>query len=173
MRGETCYTLVMSRFREVLMAQFLVDWLSQRYGAAFEVVGEGAQDSHVDVRAYSRYLRFPDLKIQNVTAGRRVPSAPEVPWPHSIYSAIDHKDRKFPSAIKRDLVLLVEGTRPLPPQRWLETYLPMSDAYTFFGIYLVSPHGSSQPGTDNAHTYVHPMKDAFATYQPKSDTISV
>jgi hypothetical protein len=145
-----------------LIAQFFVDWLREQYGADFNVENELSQDSHVDVYAYSATAAFDDLKIQNVTAGSRVQTAPEIPWPNSIREAIMRKDEKFPADVKQELTLVIEGAHPIPDIVRLEDHLEFGDCFDFRGIYLVMPDGTinSERG-DTEKGFVYTIKNAF------------
>jgi len=124
------YNWLMKKLEELKYAEFFINRLNKRAGFDYQVKlneREKVENEFIDVYAYSKSGRYPELRLQIVTregslkkylaqvhsikkrAGEVIVEAQDMDTEEWIKNAIRNKERKYPSSIKRDIILIISG----------------------------------------------------------------
>jgi len=148
------------KLAELGYARFFVKWLNNTYGFDYVAKPNTEENSPIDIFAISSTGES-RLNLQIVTSHGDVMknraknqdaikkgealSVGDVNIEKWVLEAIDKKNKKYPSDIKRDLILLIAGFIPTPEPDSVRKTLQSITRLLFKGIYYVSlPVISSQ-----------------------------
>jgi len=120
----------MKKLEELKCAEFFINRLNKRVGFDYQVKPnerEKVENEFIDVYAYSKSGRYPELRLQIVIregflkkylakvhsilkrTGEVIVAAQDMDTEEWIKNTIGNKEKKYPSSIKRDTILVISG----------------------------------------------------------------
>lgn len=163
---------------EVEVVQFFLDLSNQKRSTDYVATPVAREDSEIDCFGKSIDVASPQLKFQVSTAegmvirtamlnsrlyeeglGMRTCTVNHRWW---IEDVIRKKSLAYPDVLKKDLILLIEGSVPTPSQVELERDLQKIPSGGFKGVYVVCLPVCAYPKRDETvNGLIYVIKDAF------------